>query len=74
MPDPNAHLRVPCDFESWPADWPAYHNGPGHNVACDMAVGPCACTAWHQPGEFELRKGVLYRYGEPVARKEPTDG
>ncbi len=28
-----------------------------------MLEGGCSCGAQHQPGEFELRDGVLYRYG-----------
>lgn len=61
----NEHLRVPNDFLPWPAGWPVYHNAC--NEQCDMAIGPCACSAWHQSGEFEMKDGVLLRYGKPVA-------
>ncbi len=29
-------------------------------------IGPCLCGAWHGSGEFQLRNGILYRYGERV--------
>ena len=34
----------------WPEWLPKYYNGS--NEPCDMLEGPCACGAWHQPGEF----------------------
>ena len=54
---------------SWPSDWPRYHNANADR--CDMRVGPCACGAWHLKDEFYFDHiaGILYRYGEPVARK-----
>jgi hypothetical protein len=53
----------------WPDGWPQYFNGL--KDPCDMAIGPCACGAWHQEGEFEFVKNAfgsvkLYRYGEEV--------
>lgn len=52
----------------WPHDWPIYKQACyyGWQNRCDMLDGPCACGAWHQPGEFTLVDGVLHRYGEPV--------
>lgn len=50
----------------WPNNVPEYHNA---NIdACDMWVGPCACGAWHQEGEFEFKDGNLYRCGEKVEK------
>jgi hypothetical protein len=47
-----------------------YHNA---NVdPCDVYEGPCACGAWHQPGEFSVIQGwrcghwILFRYGKEV--------
>lgn len=56
----------------WPEDWPLRFQT---NEPCDMAVGPCACGAWHQAGDFELRDGVLYDNGKPDtrARSKRTD-
>ena len=45
----------------WPDDWPRRYET---NEPCDMAVGPCACGAWHFDGDFEVRAGVLYSGGE----------
>lgn len=50
----------------WPDSWPDYFNGG--STPCDVAIGPCACGAWHQAGEFEMRASGLYRYGRLVAR------
>lgn len=49
----------------WPDGWPRCQNWT--NDPCDALVGPCICRAWHAPGEFELRNGELFRYGEKVA-------
>lgn len=46
-------------MKTWPVDWPRYKQS---SELCDMLVGDCSCGAQHQPGEFELRDGVLYRY------------
>jgi hypothetical protein len=59
-------------LDVWPPDWPRYHNA--NNEPCDVAVGPCACGAWHLAGEFEMRGGTLYRYGRPVAGRRPSEG
>ena len=51
----------------WPDDWPWYKQQCfcGWQNRCDMLVGPCACGASHQEGEFTLTVGgVLYRRGE----------
>jgi len=48
----------------WPVDWPRYKQS---SELCDMLEGPCSCGAQHQPGEFELVEGALYRYGGPVS-------
>ena len=52
----------------WPRDWPWYKQAcyGSWESRCDMLVGPCRCGAWHEPGEFEYRAGVLYRYGKAV--------
>lgn len=51
----------------WPNKWPRYNQDcfPAElcSDTCDMLIGPCACGAWHQRGEFELKKDGLYRYG-----------
>lgn len=53
------------DMKPWPQGWPEYHNA---NVdPCDMAVGPCACGAWHGPGEFYEKNKQLFRNGRLVA-------
>jgi len=60
---------VSNDFKVWPAEWPLYkqHCFSSFVDACDMLVGPCACGAWHRPGEFEFLGGrVLMRNGEQV--------
>lgn len=51
------------NFEPWPDDWPEYYNG---NEPCDMKIGPCACGAWHQSGEFRFMGYVLFRYDKPI--------
>lgn len=48
----------------WPVDWPRYKQS---SELCDMSEGPCSCGATHQPGEFELVDGTLYRYGKIVS-------
>lgn len=55
-------------FIPWPDNWPEYkqHCFSSWSDSCDMLVGPCRCGAWHQPGEFEWKDGVLHRYGELV--------
>lgn len=35
----------------WPVNWPPRYNGC--NEPCDMLVGPCRCSAWHQEHEAE---------------------
>lgn len=68
MTDENAHLRVPNEMQVWPEDWPLYKQVcfGSWDSRCDVLIGPCACGAWHSEGEFELKEGVLYRYGELV--------
>lgn len=53
---------------SWPKEYPLYKQPCffSWEDACDTLVGPCCCGAWHQKNEFELKDGVLYRYGEEV--------
>lgn len=51
-------------LKAWPEHWPEYHNAV--KDPCDMLVGPCACGASHEPGEFVLHEGTLYRYRKPV--------
>lgn len=55
-------------LQPWPAGWPQHRQVcyGSWGDACDMLVGPCACGAWHTPGEFRLVGGVLYRDGESV--------
>lgn len=38
------------DLTPWPKDWPLNYNG--NSTPCDMVIGPCACGAWHNDGEF----------------------
>lgn len=56
------------EFKGWPEDWPKFKQPcfGSWESACDMLVGPCACGASHDPGEFEFKHGVLYRYGSVV--------
>jgi hypothetical protein len=60
------------DIIGWPDEWPIYKQGcfGSWDDCCDMLVGPCKCGAWHQPGEFELCYGLLFRYGQQVPTKE----
>lgn len=53
------------DLVPWPDDWPKYRNG---GQLCDMKVGPCACGASHQVGEFKFDGfcGILTRYDKMV--------
>lgn len=37
----------------WPTDWPRRYL---INEPCDMAVGPCACGAWHQLSDYGKEK------------------
>lgn len=55
-------------LKGWPEHYPKYKQGcfASWDDACDMLVGPCACGAWHQQGEFKLRAGELYRNGQKV--------
>lgn len=47
----------------WPQHWLDRRNG---GQLCDMAIGPCACGAWHTFTEYtpaqqaELRDETLY--------------
>lgn len=63
---------------AWPEDWPWYKQMcfGSWDDRCDMLVGPCACGAWHQEGEFEWdeKRQVLYRYGEVVPHFFPLSG
>ncbi len=54
--------------DGWPDGWPWYKQScfGSFDKRCDMLVGPCACGASHQLGEFELRGGILWRYNSPV--------
>lgn len=54
------------DVQVWPEDWPQYKQAcfSSFDSRCDLLVGPCACGAWHMPGEFKFKNGVLLRYGE----------
>lgn len=68
------------DIQVWPKDWPQYKQAcfSSFDSRCDLLVGPCACGAWHMPGEFEYTNEVLIRYGEnlrecDVRHKESTD-
>lgn len=56
------------DCKDWPIDWPWYKQGcfVSFDQRCDALVGPCSCAASHKENEFELRDGLLYRYGERV--------
>ena len=47
-------------MKTWPVDWPRYEQS---SELCDALEGFCSCGAQHEHGEFELRDGVLYRYG-----------
>lgn len=49
---------------SWPRDWPRYKQDcfASYKDSCDMLRGPCRCGAWHQLGEFQMKKGRLYRH------------
>lgn len=38
------------DLMGYPEHWPEHHNAC--NEPCDMAVGPCACGAWHTLDEW----------------------
>lgn len=55
-------------LKAWPSRWPLYKQGcfASFDDSCDMLVGPCACGAWHQEGEFKLHRGMLYRHGRMV--------
>lgn len=55
MNDP-PYRTVVCssDFIDYPDHWPRYFNGGG-NEPCDLLQGPCACGAWHDLGEWEIR-------------------
>lgn len=48
---------------NWLEDYPPHYNG---GTLCDAWVGYCSCGGYHKMGEFELRDGVLYRYGKAV--------
>lgn len=60
---------------SWPTDWPVYKQScfGSFDDRCDMLVGPCACGASHQPGEFELRTDGLYRYDKKVDGRDTSN-
>lgn len=56
----------------WPSDWPVYKQScfGSFDDRCDMLVGPCACGASHQSGEFELKSDGLYRYGKLIDQRD----
>jgi len=58
----------------WPNNWPRYKQAcfSSFQNSCDMLVGPCACGAWHQQGEFELKGNEIHRYGSQVDPRDQT--
>jgi len=68
----NPPLSEDNGLRVWPKDWPQYKQVcfGSFEDRCDMLVGPCACGAWHEKDEFELKAGTLYRYNEPVREQD----
>jgi hypothetical protein len=67
-------LRSSKTVVPWPAEWPWFKQTfyADFRNRCDVLVGQCSCGAWHTEGEFELRDGYLYRYGNLVPSENVT--
>jgi hypothetical protein len=63
------------DFVPWPKDWPRVPYRPCYCPDCshDMLIGPCACGAYHKPGDFRLAGGLVYA-GEELEAEEAKYG